>query len=122
MSQVNDLYFVLLQQLKTKTQNIQINSNTIITVLKFSMEIVEASHIKGRKQRDIAIRLIKQIVVDAPITNDNETLLLQMIDSGILGNTIDLVVSATKGDLDINSAAQVAVNCCLALLQSRKKK
>jgi hypothetical protein len=33
MSQVNDLYFVLLQQLKTKTQNIQINSNTIITVI-----------------------------------------------------------------------------------------
>jgi hypothetical protein len=77
MSQVNDLYFVLLEQLRTKTQNIQINSNTIITVLKFSMEIVEASHIKGRKQRDIALRLVKQIVVDAPITDDNETLLLQ---------------------------------------------
>ena len=45
-----------------------------------------------------------------------------MLDEGIVGDVIDLVVSATKGELDINSVEKVATGCCLAFLKSRKAK
>ena len=48
--------------------------------------------------------------------------LAHMIDNGIAGNVIDLVVSASKGELNINVAKEVAANCCLAFLKSRQKK
>ena len=38
-----------------------------------------------------------------------------MIDEGIVGDVIDLVVSASK--LNINVAEKAAVGCCLAILK-----
>ena len=45
-----------------------------------------------------------------------------MLDEGIVGDVIELVVSATKGELDINSVEKVATGCCLAFLKSRKSR
>ena len=39
-------------------------------------------------------------------------ILLDMIDQGILANTIELVVAASKGNLDINAVVAVASGCC----------
>ena len=44
-----------------------------------------------------------------------------MCDEGILGSTIDMVVAASKGELDLNAAAKVATGCCLSLLKKTKK-
>ena len=43
-----------------------------------------------------------------------------MIDEGIVGDVIDLVVSASKGELDINVAEKAAVGCCLAILKTAR--
>ena len=39
--------------------------------------------------------------------------------AGVVTNVISLVVAATKGQLNINVAKEVATNCCLAFLKSR---
>ena len=41
-----------------------------------------------------------------------EKLLLDMIEEGILGDMVSLVVSATKGELNVNAMAEVAGVCC----------
>jgi hypothetical protein len=76
------------------------------------MEIVEASEAKGEKQKELVEKLVKQVVMDAPISDEKEKLLLDMIDQGILGDMASLVVSATKGELNINAMAEVAGVCC----------
>ena len=43
-----------------------------------------------------------------------------MVDNGIVGNMADLVVSASKGEVDINSAVKVASTCCLSFMKQRK--
>jgi len=58
-------------------------------------------------------------VVDAPISDDKEKLLLDLIDNGILANTIELVVDATKGEIDVNNVTQVAAGCCATFLKKR---
>ena len=59
--------------------------------------------------------------LDAPITDEKEKLLLDLCDEGILGNTIDMIVAASKGELDINTAAKVATGCCISILKRTKK-
>ena len=113
-------------ELKSKIGNIEINAETIIDVLRFSMEIVETTQLKGVAQKKLALELVRQVVVEAPISDDKEKLLLDMIDKGILGNTVDLIVLASRGGLDINLAAETAVGCisvcfpyCLSLCKKK---
>ena len=79
------------------------------------MEVVEASEAKGKRQKSLVVQLVKQIVKDAPISDEKEKFLLDMIDNGVLGNTIDLIIDASKGKLDINKvgkcAKTVGVSC-----------
>ena len=42
-----------------------------------------------------------------------------MIDAGILSDTVELVVDATKGDLDVNAVVKVAAGCCASFLKRR---
>ena len=101
-----------MKQLKQKLQNVEVTVENFMIILRFAMEVVELTQLKGSAQKELAIRLVRQVVVDAPITDEKEKLLLNMIDQGVLGNTVDLVVDASKGNLDINRIAQVATGCC----------
>jgi len=103
---------VSLFKLNEKLGDMEINAQTILTVTRFSMEVVEATKLKGAAQKELAIKLVRQVVVEAPISDDKEKLLLDMIDQGILADTIELVVDASKGKLDINTVVTVASGCC----------
>lgn len=102
-----------LKELKSKTQNIEINSKTIIQVVGFAMEIVEATTLKGNEQKELVEKLVKQIIKDAPISDDKEVSLLYMVNEGIIGDITELVVSASKGELNINAVIEVSKTCCL---------
>ena len=107
---------------KLESRNIEITPTTITIVIKICMEIAEATKLKGKEQKVLVERLIKKVVKDAPITDEKEKLLLDMIEEGVVGDVIDLVVSATKGELDVNAVEKAAVGCCLAVLKSRQRK
>ena len=108
----DQLFESCMKQLKEKLVDVVIDNETIMTVLRYAMEIVELTELKGKDQKDFAIKLVRQVVVDAPISDDKEKLLLDIIDSNIIGNTVDLVVDASRGKLDINAATEVAQTCC----------
>tara|TARA_Y100001970_G_scaffold284987_1_gene403562 strand:+ start:475 stop:897 length:423 start_codon:yes stop_codon:yes gene_type:complete len=105
-----------LQKLKTHLEDVDINASIIMEVLRIAMEIVEATQLKGEEQTQLCKKLVRTVVVDAPISDEKETLLLNMIDQGILEQTIKLVVHATKGHVDINSGKEVAKICCLPFI------
>ena len=106
---------------KLESRNIEITPRSITIVIKICMEIAEATRLKGKEQKVLVERLVKKVVKDAPISDEKEKLLLDMIEEGVVGDVIDLVISATKGELDINAVEKAAVGCCLALLKSRKR-
>ena len=108
------------EELKEKVKDIEITPQTIIKVLKYSMEIVEASEAKGEEQKELVEKLVKQVVVDAPIDDEKEKMLLDMIEQGILGDMAELVVSATKGEINVNAMAEVAGVCCNSCFGSKK--
>lgn len=111
----NKIYDNSKKVLLDKIGKLEINTGTIMTVLRFAMEVVEATQLKGNAQRDLCTNLVKDVVIAAPLSGDKEKLILDMIDSGVLSNTVELVVDATRGELDINAAVGIAKGCCAAL-------
>ena len=101
-----EAYKHLLEQLgsELKKNNIDVTPDTITSVITMAMELVEASQVKGEEQKRLVTEVVRKIVVDAPIADDKEKLLLDMIDQGVVGNVIELVVSATKGEINVNAA------------------
>lgn len=109
-------------ELVKRIGDMEINTTTIINVLRFSMEVVEATTLKGKAQSELAQKLVREIVVEAPISDDKEKLLLDMIDQGVLSNTIELIVQASNGELDLNTIMEVGTGCCLPLCRNIKTK
>jgi|TARA_B100000795_G_scaffold245967_1_gene211399 hypothetical protein len=106
-----------LEILKERLIGTDIVVGNIMKIVRFAMEVVEVTELKGEAQKDLSIVLIQQVIVDAPITDEKEKLLLDMIESGILGSTIDFVVAATKGELGLNGILNTAVGCCTTFLK-----
>tara|TARA_Y200000002_G_scaffold374737_1_gene375927 strand:- start:615 stop:1025 length:411 start_codon:yes stop_codon:yes gene_type:complete len=105
-----------------KERNIEVSSKTITQIIKIAMEIVEATKLKGKDQKALVEKIVRKIVNDSPIDEAKKGVIIAMLDEGIVGDVIDLVVSATRGELDINTVEKVATGCCLAFLKSRKAK
>lgn len=110
-----------LKTAQDKLKDKEINISNIMTIVQVTMEAVELTKVKGEKQKDLAVKLIQKIIEDAPISDDKEKFLLDMLKEGVIGSTIDLVVAASKGELDINSVKEVAVGCCGFLIKKIKK-
>ena len=97
----------IITKLKEKIGDMEINADNITKVLKFAMECVEVTELKGEAKKDLAIKLVRQVVEEAPISDEKEKLLLDMIDQKILHGMVDLVVEAKEGKIDINALKQV---------------
>jgi len=102
----------ILTKLKEKIGDMEINADNITKVLKFAMECVEVTELKGEAKKDLAIKLVRQVVEEAPISDEKEKLLLDMIDQKVLHGMVDLVVEAKEGKIDINALKQVGTGCC----------
>ena len=114
----------VLEELKNKVREMGVKKSTLALIIKFTMEAVEKTPKKGAEQKDYALRLIRALVEDLA-GDDEKDFLLTAIDSGAVGDTIDLIVQATQGQLDVNAVAEVAATsclpCCLSILAKRGK-
>jgi hypothetical protein len=115
---IQNVYETTLSKLKVKVSAITIRSSTLHLIIKYVMELVEQTPLKGSEQKEMALKLIRALIVDFTDAED-ERVLLQLLDDGTIGNMIDLIVDATRGRLDINTAVQVTTGClnrCLPYL------
>ena len=92
---------------RSRVSHLQVSPETIILILQFAMEAVEASMLHGLEKKNAVVILIRRIVVDAPIDDHIESILLEMIDDGIVGHIIDITVAASKGKLHLNASLEV---------------
>ena len=87
------------------------------------MEEIEDTPLKGVEQKEMALKLIRELVMDFT-ERDDEDVLLKLLDDGTIGNMIDLIVDATRGHLNINAIATVSsgcINSCVPYCFSKKK-
>ena len=118
----NTIYDNALIIVKEKLSNITIRASTIHLIIKYVMETVEKTPIKGTEQKDLALRLIRELIVDLT-DNEDETILLKLLDDGTISNMIDLIVDATRGRLNINRVVTVSsklIYTCVPFLCKKK--
>ena len=99
--------------LKERSHNIDINGQNLMIIVKYAMEIIEVTELKGVEQKDMAIKLVKQLVNDSNLSDNVVSTVNEIIDSGALSVTIDLIVDATKGKININLKKKLKRFCCM---------
>ena len=114
----DDTYTQSFVSLKKRIQHMEVNAQNLMIIMRYAMEIVELTQLKGEEQKQLVIRLLKQVVIDAPISDDKEQLCLDMINNGVLGQSIDLIVDATRGNININNAVDLAQNCFCTIFKN----
>jgi len=108
-------------QLKKRLDDVGLTPGTLILIVRYAMEVVELTKLKGRDQKDMAIKLVRSLVVDSNLEELKKTICLHMLDEGVVERTIDLVIDATKGRIAVNGVeiVEVASSCCAAFLSKK---
>lgn len=104
------------EDFRSKVASLTVSTDSIITVLQYAMEAVEATTLSGAEKKDAVMRLVRDVVTDAPIDPQTQSILLEMIQDGIISHTIDIVVSASRGKLNLNGVAEAGQIVCSSLL------
>jgi hypothetical protein len=101
---------------KFKITSLTITPDTIMTVLQYAMEAVEVTMLTGAEKKKAVIDIVRKAVVDAPMEDHIENILIEMIDDGIVSHTIDIIVSASRGNLNLNGMAKASQVVCTNLV------
>lgn len=107
----NELLELCLNKLNDYSKDLDINKENIIILVKYTMEVIELTEFKGAQQKVMAIQLIKKFV--ECLDDDVKKAIHPFIDESILSSTIDLIVDATKGKLNINIKKKLKRFCCI---------
>ena len=120
---IKNIYEKILIKVKEKMSVMKLRSSTLHLIIKYVMEEIEESPVKGTEQKEMALKILRELVVDLT-ENEDEKVLTQLLDDGTISNMIDLIVDATKGKLNINMVAKVGAGCfnnCFPYLFKNKK-
>lgn len=114
-------YLEAFNTLKSKLKGLKITSGTLINIVRYAMEIVELTKVKGTEQKRMVIELLRDLFDgdenDLPIPEEEKALCLQLINNGSVSETIDIIVDATKGRININQITKVTTKCCFAFFK-----
>lgn len=110
-----------IQRIGGNTELNDFASSDLLQYTKYAMEIIEITTVKGDEQKELVIRLLKDIINESNIQYEIKEEAMQFIRNGSLSKMIDIIVDATKGKLNINRIEEVAIetasNCCFAFLK-----
>jgi len=113
-----------IEEVKKKLADIGIKSSTMHLVIKYVIEAVEKFPTTGPARKDLALRIIKDLVGELPDSSEKE-FILETLNNGLVADTIDLIISASKGDLAINVLQDVVFTCipsCINYFRKRREK
>ena len=94
-----------------KQENIVLKQENMMSILKITMECIEKSSLKGLSQKELAIQILNKCLEEAELDNASLQVMHNFLDTNLVGDTIDLIVAATKGQFDINKATKIATGC-----------
>ena len=88
---------------------------TLPSILKSVMEVVDNIPMSGADKKIYAIKIVREII-DEKTYGEEEAVLLLLIDNGTVANMIDLIIDATRGNLNINALGNTVGSCASACI------
>lgn len=118
---VTDLVYIKVKALLIVKNNFNVEhviKNTTQIVFSIINLIEEMPSISKRVRKDIAIHIVKRLINDLPNIDQNQKKILKAVVNS-LPDTIDLVVAAANGKLELNQQTiQQVSGCCIKLISS----
>lgn len=122
---VDNVKDLVLQQLKDSLLQ-EIGERTVdkpylLTLMVKSMELVEASQVKGADQKQLVIDALIMVLKLKDVKVPSEELLVQFLENDA-SDVIELVVDASKGKLNINKVESLITRIIKTIFACLKKK
>lgn len=99
------------------------SSSNLVPILRIVMETIETKNLSGPQQKELAKSVLKNVVETSSLDEDQKRVCLELMENGVIENTIQLVSDATKGRLNINKQVvkRGIISILLGCLLSVKK-
>ncbi len=104
--------------LKEKLNVETLNSDLIIKFVVLVMELVEDTDVKGKSQKELVLNLVTEVITESQLTDEEKWLYTSILRSENTNNTIDLIIDASKGNLNLNKVKKTAFSCLLSCLKN----
>ena len=105
-----------IKEVKEKLADVGIKSSTMHLVIKYVIETVENFPTTGSARKSLALRIIKDLVQELPESSE-KNFILETLNNGLVADTIDLIISATRGNIAVNVIEDVAMTCIPACIK-----
>ena len=92
------------------------SQSSVMKVLRIVMECVETVQVEkqsGTSKKDIVLKVILDLVNESECDEDKKVVLRELIEEGTLETTIEFVVDASKGKLELNKKTKKKLLGCL---------
>ena len=81
---------------------------TLVDIIENVVEVVELTKLKGSSKKDLALELIRCCIEYVPDTRiDLREIIKNNLDNGLISDTINLIIKASKQELKINSIVEI---------------
>lgn len=91
----------ILESLEELLKTIVLNSHNLPIIIKYLMEEVEKTTLKGKKKTNLVLYTLKKSMQNLE-ENEDSIVLLILIDNGTIENIINVINNASKGKYKIN--------------------
>ena len=109
-----------------KENNIAVTPETVMRLLRIAMIVVEQTNESGTKKKEFVINLLKEVVMNNKIMlTEHKLEALNLITGGIVSDSIDFLIDASKGKFDVNKVEKIAeevAKSCFALCWEKLSK
>lgn len=93
---------------QVKENNISVKPDTIMRLIRIAMVIVEQSKESGANKKQFVIELLKEVFLNnAEISSEHKLEVLHLVTNGVVSDSIDVIVDASKGKFDLNKVEKV---------------
>ena len=103
------------KEYESRVAGIEVNVDSIMYILQYAMEVCETIKAPGESKRTMATNLISKSIRDAPMPTPTRVLLTEMVNDGLVGHIMDIVIAASKGKVHVQAKLKVGEILCAAL-------
>jgi hypothetical protein len=112
---------------QVKENNISVKPDTIMRLIRIAMVIVEQSKESGANKKQFVIDLLKELFLNnAEVLSEHKLEVFHLLENGVVSDSIDVIVDASKGKFDLNKlenvAEEVAKSCFMVCFEKLFKK
>lgn len=101
---------MMLGKLETRLNDIHVCKKLLSKVVSIVMEEVESEGLNGEKAKQASIKLVKLLITEKAPPSEKEWM-LEAVDAEVISELIDMIILATKGELEINHGTKFAKKC-----------